>query len=263
MATETWGGSGNRPGPKGIYCEFRHGPNASGRLGTAATGSTGDVNMLVFGGHGKVPSVCLEHHVIVTQTILAPVIAAGGLDLGSQDQTDNDGFQLSAGITTGSSCNFKARTEACYAKFLDIVIADVSGTDDFCFGFRKVEAYQANVDDYDEAGFINVNAGTVQTESIINNAATVTTNSTSSWADAAKKSLMVKVSIAGVISYWISTDVAFDAYGNYTEPTWTQLNSSLTVAFDADEQITPFIYSLQAADIMGVCTIRAIEWGLS
>ena len=50
---------------------------------------------------------------------------------------------------------------------MKFAIADVSDTDDCAFGFRKVEAYQANIDDYDEMAALNVISGDIKIETIL------------------------------------------------------------------------------------------------
>jgi hypothetical protein len=264
MPTISRNGFGNVPGWNGFYCEFRNNPVAGKRAAAAATGTENDRNLLHFSGHGNVPGVTFEHNPIATQTILVPVVAAGGLDLGSQDQTDNDGMQLHMGgeaMGLGVT-QFVVGEAAYYAMFLDIVIADVSGTDDFAFGFREVEAVAAAIDDYTDLACLNVISGAIKAETILANAATTTTDLSVSWADAAKKSLMLKVDTAGAVTYFYSTDAAFDANGVRAAQTWTAFSAAVAYSFTDALNIMPFMYALQATDIMGVCTIRAIECGV-
>lgn len=255
---------GNIPGWQGFYCEFRNSPISSKRAGGAATGTESDRNLLAFAGHGNVPGMVFEHNPIATQTILAPVVVAGGLDLGSQDQTDNDGMQIHMGAEAMGigATQWTIGEQALYAEFLDIVIADVSGTDDFAFGWRKVEAVAAAIDDYNDLVCLNVISGDIKAETIVGNAATITTDTTLDWADAAKKSLRIEISKAGVVSYYYSTDAAFDANGLRQKQSWTACPAVVAYTFTDDLNVMPFMYALQASDIMGVCTIRAIEAGV-
>jgi hypothetical protein len=117
------------------------------------------------------------------------------------DQTDNDGVEITNGITARSRAAVAVGTSpAVYAK-AKLKIGDVSGTDDLAFGFRKAEAYQANVDDYDEMACLNVISGNVVEETILNNAATSSTDTTLDWADGGEHTLEVYVSAAGVVTF--------------------------------------------------------------
>ena len=131
------------------------------------TGTAGDVNTLQCG------PMQLQYHVLGTQTILAGKRTATGWDM-SQDQTDNDGAEHTTGCedpantvisstADSSRGTFKVGTDGPFGFALKMKITDVSGTDDCAVGFRKAEAYQANVDDYDEGAFVNVILGDINT----------------------------------------------------------------------------------------------------
>jgi hypothetical protein len=62
-------------------------------------------------------------------------------------------------------------------------LSDVDGTDDCAIGWRKAEAYQAAIDSYDEMAAINVIAGAIKIETILNNGTTATTDTTDTIAD--------------------------------------------------------------------------------
>lgn len=255
------GGYGNLPAWDGIYCEFRTDPVTSKRAGGAATGTESDRNLALFGGHGNVSSLVLEYNPIGTQTILAPVCAAGGLDLGSQDQTDNDGMQFSTGAEAKGSRagQYVVGETPFYAAFLDVTIADVSGSDDLAFGFRKVEAAAAALDDYNDLTALNVISGTLNTSTILANAATTDTSTGVSWADTATKSLLCEVSGTGVCTWYYSTDAAYNSNGHRQPQTWTQVNSDTSFTLDDDERMGVMMYARQDADIMGVVTVRGLE----
>lgn len=214
--------------------------NATG--GGAATGAAGDENYLRV-GHDT-----FEYHILGTQTILYPQKAATGLDIG-MDQTDNDGVELGCGIVDGTPCAFKVGTDAAFFVRVKASIADVSGTDDFCVGFRKAEDYQANVDDYDEAAWLGQGqgaAGRINIETIKNAAATVTTNTTDTWADAATHTFEVLVSATGVVTYKI------DGAAPTTTAAYT---------FDDAEIVVPFVYFLHATDLAGAVVLQEYECG--
>ena len=259
-------GIGAIPAWHGIYCEFRTNPVGGKRAAGDPTGTENDRNLFTFGGHGNVPALTLEHNPISTQTILAPVVAANGLDLGSQDQTDDDGMQWHTGaeaMALGAG-QFVTRTTAFYAQFLDIVVADVSGTDDLAFGLREVEAVAAAIDDYTDLACLNIISGTVTQETILGNAATTTDSSGfPSVADAGRISFRIMVDIAGVTTMAYSTDRAYSTNGIRQRQSWTSLNSVDTDYTFADAlNVGPFIYAKQAADVMGVVTIRGLEAGV-
>jgi len=206
----------------------------------AATGTGGDENLL------RLLNSMFEYHILGTQTIVSPVQVANGLDIG-MDQTDNDGVELCPGILAGTKGMFIVGTdEAFYAK-MRFTIADVSGTDDCAFGFRKVEAYQANIDDYDEMAALNVISGNVTIETILNAGTTTVTDTTEDWADAAEHELEVRVSAAGVVTYKIDE------------------GTPATVAaftFDDAEVVVPFLYFLQATTSPGAVVLKSFECGL-
>jgi hypothetical protein len=200
------------------------------------TGSTGDVNLLkhLFGEY--------EYHVKGTgQTILAPVWGATGLNV-SQDLTNNEGVEYTNGITALSRFSFTVGTDSVFFK-LKIKITDVSGSDQLIMGFRKQEAYQADWNDYDELVSIGNVSGDIKLGTILNNAATVVTDTTDNWADGATKTLEVYVSKAGVVTYKIDG----------AAPTVTA-----AFTFDNAEKIIPFFFLLHDTDVAESTLI--LEW---
>lgn len=161
------------------------------------------------------------------------------------DQVDDDGWEFTTGIGTGNQLRFIVGQGGffCRARFS---IADVSGTDDCAFGFRKREAYQAAVDDYDEMAALNVISGDIFTETILNNAATVSTDTTNNWADTETHTLEVRVNNAGHVNFFID-DVPPIA--------------AVAFNFDSGEVLIPFFYMLQTADLTGAVTFTEFECG--
>ena len=206
----------------------------------AATGATGDENVLMFNNGDT-----LYHHVLGTQTLITPNIVAAGLDI-AQDLTNNDGMELCGAPSSGTGIEFTVGTDAAFYFSCAITITDVSGTDDFAIGFRKVEAFQAAVDNYDEMAAFNVISGDIKLETILNGAATTTTDTTDNWADAASKTLKVLVSAAGVVTYTIDGSA----------PTTT---ASFT--FDNGEVVTPFVYLVHDSDVAEATIITAWDVG--
>jgi hypothetical protein len=207
--------------------------------GTPA-GSTGTVNLL------KTERNSFEYHIKGTQTILIPAFSADGLDVGF-DQTDNDGLEISQGITARTKGAFVVGTDEFYFS-VEFSIATVAGTDDCAVGFRKAAAYQANIDDYTDMAVLNVISGDIKIETILNNAATVTTDTTNNWADGETHTLTVIVNKSGAVTYLI------DGVAPTTVAAFT---------FDSGDTVIPFFFMLQAnAAQTGVVNLKKWECGL-
>lgn len=226
--------------PRFTFEEFEVAPAAIKADGTtAASGTTGDTNLLAF------ESNVFEYHIKGTQTIKVPTFGASGLDV-SLDQTDDDGVELTQGITARSKAAFVAGTDAFYLK-AQISIADVSGTDDCAVGFRRAEAYQANLDDYLDLACLNVIGGDIKIETILNNAATTTTDTTNNWLDGETHTLEVYVDLARKVTYKI------DGAAPTTVAAFT---------LDNGDTLVPFFFFLHAADVAGVVNLKSWECGL-
>lgn len=226
--------------PRYTYEEFEVAPTAIKSDGkTAASGTTGDTNLLTF------ERTRFEYHIKGTQTINVPTFSASGLDIG-MDQTDNDGVELSQGITARSKAAFVAGTDSFFFR-VQFSIEDVSGTDDCAIGFRTAEAYQANFDDYNNAVCLNVISGDIKIETILNNAATATTDTTDNWADGETHTLEVIVNKDRTVTFKID-GVAPTVTAAYT--------------CDSGDVLVPFFFFLHASDVAGVVNIKSWECGL-
>lgn len=207
------------------------------------SGTGGTLNRAFFPGSYPLHA---SYSAIVTQTLLGPLLdtAGDGLDV-SQDQTDDDGVQYTFGAN--NSYGPYAWTVGTHNGFIrmKMKIADVSGTDDCLVGLRKVEAIQAAVDDYDEMAALNVILGDIKIETILNNAATTTTDTTDDWADAAVKTL--EVQLVGRQARFLIDGVA---------PT-----VNATFSFDSGEVVVPFFFFLQATTTPGKVFWREVEIG--
>ena len=208
--------------------------------GGAATGTAGDENVLQMG------AASYEYHILGTQTILAPKMGVGGVDM-NLDQTADDGIEYVPGannlagkyaFTVGTDSEFEAR--------LSFSIADVSGSDDCLFGFRKVQAYQAAVDDYTDMAAFNVIAGAINIETILNNAATDTTDTTDTVADGVTVELKVRVSKTGAVKFFIDG----------AAPTVTT-----AFTFDSGDVVIPFFFFLNDTDVAGAVIFQELEVG--
>ena len=188
-----------------------------------------------------------------TQTIDGPAIAATGMNY-EGDAADDEGFQWAMsypgckGIDQVDS--FEVGVQGFYAK-LKFSIEDVSITDDCAFGFRlKSQASNAALDNYTDVACLNViTDGSVYVESILNNASTVTTDTTDGWGDGESHELEIRISKAGVASYRL------DGRAVSTSPT-------ADVTFDAGDVFTPFMFMLHASAATCDIILQELETGL-
>jgi len=221
------------------YENWKNVPITAAKVGGATSGSAANVLYT--------PNLMLEYVPLGTQTILAPVVVTvsegvSGLDIG-MDQTANDGVEICAGILNSNPLSFKIGEDAAFFFRVRFSIADVSGTDDCAVGFRKVEAYQANIDDYADMAVLNVISGDIKIETIVGGAATVTTDTTDNWADTETHQLEVFVSNAGVVTYTIDN----------AAPTVTAAYTFTDALY-----VVPFMYFLNDADLAGAVVL--LEW---
>lgn len=207
---------------------FDGAPIAGAKAGGAPVGTTGSENTL------HLSSGNVLHYAIlgVGQTLTAPAYVATGLQL-DLDAADNEGAEYSAPVDAVSGKEFVVgKTE--FSLIWKASIANVSDTDDCLIGFRKKEAYQANVDDYDELAALNVNAGNIFISTILNGAATTDTDTTLNWADTETHELEVRVLTNGAVKFYVdSVDVTEVQVTNFS--------------FDAGETVIPFMFVLNAA----------------
>jgi len=171
---------------------------------------------------------------LIAQDIDRPAASATGMDYG-YDQTNNDGIELVYSCVTAKGREgvdrFTVGKQAFSAE-LEFSLAVVAGTDVGNFGFRKVEALAADLHAYDEMAGLFPISGDIKIQTILNNAATTTTDTTANWGDGEIHSLKVLVSKAGAVTYQI----------NGAAPSTTAAFS-----FDAGEVVTPFLSFLQAS----------------
>jgi hypothetical protein len=212
----------------------------------ACTGTAGDVNLL------QTDHNCFEWHVKGTQTILAPVFGATGLDIAQDVANAGDGAEYTQGITARSKSAFVVGTDGAFYFKCRVLVHDVTGLAELAIGFRKAEAYQASFDNYDECACINVQAGDVMIETILNNGSTVTTDSTDNLTDDQYIEVTVNVSSAGVVTYLRSLNG-----GATAAPTVTA-----AYTFDNGEVVVPFLFFMHAADFADATILQHWEVGL-
>lgn len=227
--------------PRYTYEEFEVAPSAIKNDGTTAvSGTTGDVNLLTF------ERTRFEYHIKGTQTIKVPSWGASGLDIGSLDQTADDGLELTQGITARSKSAFVIGTDAFFLR-VQFSIADVSGSDDCAVGFRIAAAYNAAIDNYTDFAVLNMISGDIKIETALNDGATTTTDTTNDWADGETHTLEVIVNKAGQVFYKIDGSA----------PTVVA-----AFTFDSGDTVVPFLFFLQDADIAGAVNLKYWECGL-
>lgn len=229
---------------KYFFEDWNANPVTAKVAGGAAGGTAGDTNLMMTRDN------VWEYNIKGTQTITAPSIvnvSAGvnALNIG-MDQTDNDGVEICSGILSGNRFAFLTGTDNAFFFRCRFSIADVSGTDDCAIGFREAEAYQANIDDYTDMAVLNVISGNITIETILNGAATVSTDTTDNWADGETHELKVIVSSAGVVTYEIDGQ----------EPTVTA-----AYTFTSGLYVVPFIFFLNATDLAGAVNFLEMECG--
>ena len=222
------------------YENWKTVPITAAKAGGATSGTA--VNMLYT------PNIVLEYDPLGTQTILAPVVVSVSEGISAlninMDQTEDDGIELCPGILNSNKMAFKIGDSAAFFFRVRFSIADVSGTDDCAIGFRKVEAYQANIDDYADMAVLNVISGNITIETIVGGAATTSTDTTDNWADGETHELKVLVSNAGVVTYKIDN----------AAPTVTA-----AFTFTDNLYVVPFFYFLiAAAPVAGA--VNVLEW---
>ena len=215
------------------------------------TGTAGNQNAFFTGRN------TLVWHVLGTQDILVPVFTTDGYYNFGLDQTLADGWELlfggTEGVTTGGnvSTHYTVGTHDCFFR-LRFAAEDISGAN-LIVGFRKVEAFQADYEDYDElAGIQTLGAsgtatGAINIVSILNDAATSSTSTGDTTADTTDYEFLVKVDSDGAVTF------AIDGAPPSTTATFT---------FDDGEIIQPFVHFLNTTDVVGELKLQRAEWGL-
>ena len=129
------------------------------------------------------------------------------------DNADDDGIELSFGKSANGPCAFVVGTSPAFYVKATFTIPDVSDYDVAAVGFRNDGSY-LDVDDpadintttplYTDFALINVNAGDFRTYTQDDDAtATDTDVTTTAWLDTEAHTLMVKVSAAGAVTYFV------------------------------------------------------------
>ena len=208
-------------------------PIGGGPLGHGdPTGATGDENILQF--RGPMGPMDAGYHINgAGQTLLAPANdASAGYLLAGLDVVAAEGVEYLPGqmLSVHNPFAVKCGDVDYPASFvrLKAVIATVANVAECAVGWHKAEAYQANLDDYDELACLNILAGDLKQETIINGAGTVTTDTGTNVTDALTFTLESQVHGRRVRNLYNGVDVSAPLFD-----------------FDADEIVLPFIFFLQ------------------
>jgi hypothetical protein len=216
--------------------QFQAAPLCASKLGTAATGATGNENVMLIERNA------FEYHILGTQTLLAPIQIATGLNV-AMDQDVSDGLEITQGILSNSRMAFTIGTHAFYGS-CKWVMSDVSDLGDCAFGFRKAEDYDADIDDYDEMACFNIQAGQVEIHTILNGLATSETDTTEDdWDDGEAHTVEVHVDIDGVVTF------LYDGAAPENTKVFT---------FDDGEVVVPFFYFLLGSEATSTVVLQ--EW---
>jgi len=210
--------------------------------GVAATGATGDINLLSFQN-----GIMMEQFVLgAGQTIIKPVMTATGL-LISGDLATTEGYEYNWGAARANSKHsFTIGTSAAFYLEWEFRADDISGLEPCYCGFRRTQANQAQgaIATYtDYVGYgpnDGVAPGDCVIETQLNTGGQVQTDTNDAWADAATHTLRINVSDAGVVTF------LFDGGA----PTATQ-----AFTFDNGDVVHPFFRHEFNAAIPD-----AIEW---
>jgi hypothetical protein len=198
--------------------------------GTIYTGAAGEE----LGFHSGRAAYEMHVAAAASPAVIAPFQSASGLEL--KPVAAADALEITNGTTALSpqayvvgSLNGAGDNELFFK--CKILIDDISDVTEMAMGWRKAEAYQAAVDNYDEMASFNVGQdadGQIEIHTILNGAATAETDTTETdWADAGEHTLEIRVTNGGVCTF----------YYDGAEPTVTA-----TFTFDAGEVIVPFLF---------------------
>lgn len=244
------------PGGHRYYTNFKVPPIFAKKGGGAPTGATGDQNLMWLAGdnsqgQGSNAIIPLEYFIVgAGQTIIAPVQTAVGLNIG-MDQGAGEGIEIAGGVLTRGLFNGVAGVDTMFIQ-LKVKVEDASGVGKLLVGWRRAEAFRADWNDYLDLVAIGIdgvaNPNTIQMEKILNNAATVTVNTTQTWADGAEKSLSCLIQKNRLAKFGV----------NGAAPT----TETAYTADDADPLI-PFIRFEHAADLAGTVELTELIIELS
>jgi len=233
------------------YFQFNTNPVSCAKGGGASAGTDTATNMLAF------PQGHMECYNIGTQTLIDPVLTSTGLNI-AKDQTNAEGASYAVGgIIAGSKHAYTIGTDGPFRIECSVNVADGSGAAAMLIGFRIAAAEASDYNDYTDLASIGLigssDPAKIQIATILNNAATTTTDTTDTLADGVTRYFRVDVSAAGVVTFAHGASVAALA-----APTVTA-----TFTFDSTDVVIPVIHFLNGADVAGDVIIDDLYVGLT
>lgn len=191
------------------------------------------------------------------QTIVAPTYSLSGLNW-ALDQADDEGVEIIFGGNTvlgkhAFTIGTNPKGAAGFFMRLTVTIGDVSGTDQFQIGFRKVQAEQtamASYTDYATIGILtSANPALIQTSCRLNSGSVSTVSTTQTVADATALAVALFVSSTGVVTWSLQGG------------TPTVLGANFGFQFDTGDVVVPVAFQLNSADLMDTVNHSFFECG--
>jgi len=213
--------------------------------GAAPTGANGDINLMYM------QDGCLmEQFIIGTQTIIAPRMTANGLNI-SLDQTDDEGQEISFGMRSNAKHVYTIGTSAAFFAEATIYVGDLSGCEPLLFGFRKVQANNADYTNYTDFYCLGLNNATSATNVTvagqINGAGITLQDTGDAWGgDGTAQTLKVLVSASGVCT---------------AEVGGVAVSTPLAQTFDNGDEIAFFCHFLHDTDLAGEVGLQNLKIG--
>lgn len=236
---------------KYAYDEFLYRVIGQAPGGGAATGTAGDINQFVTGSVFAYP---VEMFVIGTQTIKLPIIATTGLNV-ALDQTNADGAEYIFGAphdgTARGRLGFTSRTDKAFFMRMKFSIADASGTDALYFGWKKATAANATwatgATDYACFAILtSADPAVIKTTTRLNSGTATTTTTSATWADAASKTLSIRVDGNGYATFLIDG---------------ASVGGEVGFRFDAGDVLVPIFRYTNSSDVAGDVIWQTLEIG--
>lgn len=167
------------------------------------------------------------YNMIGSGTITAPTPANTGLNL-DLDAATTEGLEVTPSLLTVNSQGFVVGQQE-FSVTAKVIVTDHTDAD-VLIGFRIKAAHAADFNNYTDLGAVGFIADLVYTWGILNNAATVATNTTVAPTDSAYEEYIVKVDINGAVTCF-RNGVEYPVYSVGTTP----------LVFDAGDTMIPFV----------------------
>ncbi len=233
---------------KGLRIDFMI---ANGIVGSTATATgvpvTTDaaVNTYAFPPQGALQVTNQAANTLLTFTKHASLGWRNPVDL-----TSTEGIEINTGIDAISNpCAFTVGTDPAFYLKYKANIVDITNYSVFAVGFRKAAAYAPIVDAaalltaYTDVAYLNVDDGDFRTATRLNTGTGVDTDvTTSAWASTETHTITVKVSSAGVVTYFVD-DVVCPAAVAFTFDTGDVVIPSIVITADATAVASGWTYS--------------------